>query len=132
MLTLISSAGIILANSQSSPQIQQCVPNTQNLPNVTDSRFTPCFLLNTNIQNTQRYYDTENDVTIANIDLKSVETVEQLCTQFCDKTQLPTTCLDDSYNKCLNRFPIGNCGLEPAAKQNLNIFYPIGRGKISC
>lgn len=99
-----------------------------NPANIGDNRFEPCFLLNTNIQNTARFYDSQTDMTIATINPETVPSAQEICLQFCNSYELPTTCNDVAFSNCVNTFST-TC---PIAKNNLINYYAIGRGKISC
>ena len=99
-----------------------------NTANISDSRFEPCFLLNTKIQDTSRFYDTTTQLTIATIDPQTVPTSTEICAELCKNLNIPLDCLEANFQDCVNSFN----PLCPIAKNNLTNYYAIGRGKISC
>ena len=104
-------------------QTQTCNP-----VDVSDPRFTKCYLLNTNIQDSSRFYDTVTDMTVATINPQTVPSATELCIQFCNSTTLPLTCSDPNFSSCVAALSSG-C---PIGKSNLISYFPIGRGFISC
>ena len=74
-------------------------------------------------------------MTIANIPPQTVPSADQLCVQFCTQTELPLNCVDGAEGACLEKLRSTNCGnavSQAVAKNNLSIYYALGRGKISC
>lgn len=123
-----SSAGTSGATGARGTTTNTNATGTCNPVDISDPRFTSCYLLNTNIQDNSRFYDTITDMTIATINPQTVPSATELCIQFCNNTVLPLNCSDPNFQSCVNNL-LPNC---PIGKSNLINYYPVGRGFISC
>lgn len=117
-----------------------CNKPLDQLPDVSDTtQFTPCYQFNSSIPD-QRYYDSQNDWTVLQLDRSVVPSAAQVCIEFCSQVQFPDpqtfTCLsqDTTYNNCMTALsPVGcNDAAQPVAKSGSIYYYAIGRGRVSC
>lgn len=129
-------------NTNNQPPIS-CAKPLNQLPSVTSSSFQECYLFNSSSQDGQRYYDTTNDWTVVQFDSpQSVPGATQVCQEFCDQLQLPTsttstaTCTGQgaAYNNCISQIYPTNCTdpAVPVAVKGADYFYVVGKGKVSC
>lgn len=123
--------------SDSNTQIQiPCDVPYQQLPEVSESdRFAPCknYFGSTYAY---RFYDNQNDITIAAIEKQFTFPAQNICAMFCDELIFPNTCVSNNpkYTSCMELIDPVGCtdSARPVARRELVYLYAIGRGRVSC
>lgn len=106
-------------------------PDIEALP----KRFTVCFNYSGQLDS-QRFYDVDNDWTIAPIPRSEIPSAQSVCSGICKQTQLPLECLEknEEYNECIRSLLPQNCSdpAVPVARKGNTFYYVVGKSKIEC